>query len=682
MRLASLRGVLLLCVALGWLSACGGDLDECDRSGPPETWPVNCSDGTPSPITDPGDPAVVNTLEVVLWDCPDPSSDALDSCVESNAFDALKPLVVQVTAQQGGAAAVGELVELSADKGTLVPADGRVLTDSDGTALLRLLAGEGDSVVQLDARFINVSETLYASINALDLGLTLSTDLTDGELLSAQSTITVSAALTVNEQPYLDPISVNFSSSCSQSGDAEIDAVVTAIDGIAMATYKPTGCVAQDVITATLELGSNSTTDSVTVALAETPASSIEYVSATPNYLQLDFTGGSTTSEIRFRIMDEVGAPKQGVDVSFALAIGEGKVDLSTESARSNSAGEVSVVLGARNIPGPVRVTATVVGSSPLITAVSQELRIGTGLPDKDSFSVSFGPYNPEAWKYDGVEVDVTVFAGDHFNNPVPDGTAISLIAEGGVVESGCTTVNGTCLVKWRSQGGEILRAEVPDARVSVVAFVEGEESFQDVNGNGVFDVGDYELIYDEHEVYLDVNEDGDYDAATEQFIDRDNDGSWNAGNGLYNGLLCTEAQETAGACVRDLVDLNDHGVIVLSGGAPSATLSFDAATGYASVCAVDISPNGSWNPLPYDTEITFDAEEGIDLIGTTSFNVRSTSAAIYHINEDGEVLIDQRSSCGLGRYGVLVEGEGVVQVEITLPDGTIVSDSVMATAP
>lgn len=89
-------------------------------------------------------------------------------------------------------------------------------------------------------------------------------------------------------------------------------------------------------------------------------------------------------------------------------------------------------------VPGSARVQATVIADTgPLIGTVSSALSIGTGLPDSNSFSPSFTQFNPaDAATTDGIEVGVTVRAADHFNNPVPDGTAVSFITEGGAASS------------------------------------------------------------------------------------------------------------------------------------------------------------------------------------------------------------------------------------------------------
>ncbi|TKB49725.1 hypothetical protein FCL40_06080 [Ferrimonas sediminicola] len=678
------------------MTGCGGDgsLDQQDPSERPENWqPGGGATGS-------GDStAASHTLEMTMWDCPDPFADTLDGCSQSSGFDAQKAAVLRVMARRDGSGSDGELVNVYSDKGSLIPADGRVLTGEDGSALLRIQADDDEGVVAISASYADATTQIYAQINAIQAGLTVSTSLADGQVLSDGSTMAVTASLTVNGQPYLDPLPVTFSSTCALGGKAEIDEQVLSQEGQAVATYRSTGCEQQDQITATLTLGSSTATDSVTVPLAAVPIASIQYLSATPDYLQLEGTGGVRTTTLMFQVLDQNGQPKQGVDVALSPASGEERFTLNTLQARSDNQGMVSVTVTSKNLPGPFRVKAEVVDSDPLIVAVSQELRVGTGLPDKDSFDLSFSVLNPQAWPYNGVRVLVTASAGDHFNNPVPDGTAISFITDGGLIEANCHTTDGHCSVDWFSQDP---RPE--DGRVTVTAFIEGEESFDDANGNGFYDQGEWDGV-DEHEVYIDANENGQYDVG-EVFIDRNGNGQWDGGDSHYNGLLCRGAPLTNGDCSRELVDLNVSGVIAMSGANPKAyfcyfDLSDDDGDGdfgwydcwnnetnkaweagsltgvsIALACVMDEAPSGVLNPAPAGTKIEFTAGGDLQTSGRTSYTQISTSGIIY-----SDTGIDNRTSCGLGGYFVeldTTDGGGELVLEVTYPDSTSISKSMV----
>ena len=111
-----------------------------------------------------------------------------------------------------------------------------------------------------------------------------------------------------------------------------------------------------------------------------------------------------------------------------------------------------------------------------------------TGIPTANSFSLAVGCFNIEGLDLDGVTTDVTARLGDRFQNPVPDGTAVTFTAEGGNILSQCTTTTnategGVCTVSYRSSN-----PRPTNGRVTLLAKAIGEESFVDANGNGAFD--------------------------------------------------------------------------------------------------------------------------------------------------------------------------------------------------
>ena len=66
------------------------------------------------------------------------------------------------------------------------------------------------------------------------------------------------------------------------------------------------------------------------------------------------------------------------------------------------------------------------------VVSVSDLVSISSGLPDGNSFTAGPTIINIEALNYIGDTTDISVYLGDHFNNPVPDGTAVYLTTEGG----------------------------------------------------------------------------------------------------------------------------------------------------------------------------------------------------------------------------------------------------------
>jgi hypothetical protein len=180
----------------------------------------------------------------------------------------------------------------------------------------------------------------------------------------------------------------------------------------------------------------------------------------------------------------------------------------------------------------------------------------------------------------------------------------------------------GPCMAGTRLQSPEASAylgglGQIYGARGTILAFAQGEETFIDTNGNGLYDFGD--PFVDLPEAFHDLNEDNVFangdpaadgsrdfenpscygprspvtDAGEildkcyqqggeeETFVDFITDGYFNEGNGIYNGTLCPEAvsdradtcdndgdpcSEEERYCSRDLVNVRRDLVLVMSG--------------------------------------------------------------------------------------------------------------------
>lgn len=353
---------------------------------------------------------------------------------------------------------------------------------------------------------------------------------------------------------------------------------------------------------------------------------SIDFISATPETIALKGTGGpprSETSVLVFKVVDEYGDPLEGETVEFELSTEVGGLSLSDSSAVSGSEGLVQTTVNAGNVSTHVRVHATITDSYPLITVVSDELLVSTGLPDQNSISLGIETFNPEAWYYNNVEVPVIFQAADHFNNFVPDGTVVYFTTEGGSIDDSGTTTDGVCEVTWRSGN-----PRPDDGGVTILAFCIGEESFVDYNGNGFFDEEDlFDLATDMGEPFRDENDSGDYDYG-EPFWDFDNNWEFTPANGIYNGSLCSDAAEVAGLCTKELVYVQKSGRLIMSGSF-ALNISFspdpiDLRGGRSETVSVTIGDFNN-NPMPMGTKIEFTTTNG-NIVGNSSFTVPNTN--------------------------------------------------------
>lgn len=234
----------------------------------------------------------------------------------------------------------------------------------------------------------------------------------------------------------------------------------------------------------------------------------MEFVSATPNRIALKSTGGAGLSElsvVTFKLVGTDGLPLANQTVNFSINNSIGGINIEPASAVTGFDGVVSTSVHSGTVPTSVRITAeaSIVDGAEtnIVSTQSANLAVGVGMPDQNSMSLSLSTFAPEAWSYDGEEVDVTIRLGDHFNNFVPDGTTVYFTTEGGVIDPSCETVDSACSVKWVSSD-----PRPSDHRVTILATTLGSESFQDTDSDGVYSLNDgepftdsnYNGIYDE----------------------------------------------------------------------------------------------------------------------------------------------------------------------------------------
>ena len=491
--------------------------------------------------------------------------------------------------------------------------------------------------------------------------------------LSAGGSTSVTANLVdENGNPYSTSTDVAFTSTCVSQNSATLTSPVTSTTGTAVSTYVSVGCSGTDTITATATVDGGAISASVVLTVLPATLGSIQFVSATPSNIALKGTGGaglSETSTVIFKVLNSVGGVSPNQDVTFALDTTVGGLSISPSTAKTDASGLVQTVVQAGTIPTPVRVSATVTGTS--IATQSDQLAITTGIPSQKNVSLSIETVNPEAWRIDGVTDPVTVRIADRFNNPVPDGTAVTFTAEGGSIGGSCTTVDGACSVDWVSQDYR----PGSDGRVTIIASVSGEESFIDTNGNGEFDDADVfpsaPLANDLSEAYRDDNENGGYDSG-EFFVDYNKNGVHDASDGKFNGILCTHS--TLCSTSSKLI-VWDQGVIVMSDSwadpniitnvsatvaCGSATCA-DAATGATITFSVgDLAHD---QPMPKGTTITITTDNG-KLSGPTSYTVGNT-------NSNGP----ETYSIYVGSDGT--SSAGTLTVTVTAPSGTKTYDTI-----
>ena len=137
----------------------------------------------------------------------------------------------------------------------------------------------------------------------------------------------------------------------------------------------------------------------------------------------------------------------------------------------------------------------------------------------QDQVSLSADKSSLEAFKTDNVTATLTFSASDRFGNPVPAKTQVNFVTKGGVITG---SSNGTCQLNASSQCSVTFRSlngtgSPQNGRVTVLAYMSGEESFTDKNGDGVWQPGESFVALGKP--YFDANWNGSYEAATEQVL-------------------------------------------------------------------------------------------------------------------------------------------------------------------
>jgi hypothetical protein len=464
--------------------------------------------------------------------------------------------------------------------------------------------------------------------------------------LSAGGITSVSASLAdVNGNLYQDTTDISFNSDCTASGLASMDTPVTTEGGVVTSSYQAQGCSGNDTITAVTTVNDVTLTASGTLTVQPAVLGSLQFVSAEPTNIGIKGVGLVEVSTLTFKVLDTNGNEVANQLVTFALNTEVGGISLSNTSATSDVDGLVRVDVTSGTVATVVRVTATL-ASNTTIKTQSDKLVISTGFPDQNSMSVSAVTLNPEAWNIDGVTVPINVYIADHFNNPVPDGTEVSFTTEGGIVDERCEILDGGCSVNWTSGNPRPI-----DGRVTILAHLQGEESFLDANGNGVFDAPDTHLT-DMPEAFIDSNESGSFDDGSEEFLDYNRNAAYDLADGEYNGMLCCDSDAVAaasaageGICLNvtpttlcsatKSIHVRGSVVLVMSGSAAYFTYSninpqgtspniLDLTGGAGSVDVWITDLHGQ--TMPKGTTISLNTTNG-DITSLKSFTVMNTNA-------------------------------------------------------
>jgi hypothetical protein len=513
-----------------------------------------------------------------------------------------------------GAVVANKLVTFTATDGivTFQPASGQVLTDANGVATVQVTPAAtttaGAATLTATASIEGTSLTSALDVQTTPANVSLAGMAAVQNTLTPFQSTTVSVNALVNGAPATaTPVNVGFTASCGSFSPASAN---TDSSGKASATFQAAGCAGGPVTLTATAPGAGPVQTQVTVQSPQ--ATNVLFLSATPSVIFTSAaSSGDKQSTVKFRVVDAAGngiGASTPVQVSLsAAAIAAGVVfgDTNTTTPKTvptDGNGEVAVLVKSGGFPTPLSVTATLADNA-TVAASSAGLTVNSGRAVQKFFSPSASVFNIEGLQYDGEITTLTVRTADRLGQPVPAGTPVSFISEGGQVTASCTlTIDADgksgCSVQMASQA-----FRPADARVSVLAFMDGDEDFVDLNGNNRFDAAT-ESFTDMGQPFLDVDEDG-VAAGTEQRVGDASVPGSGIGSSACSGGVIENVPNTCNGTwgptrVRARMTIVFSGSFARTGADTPGVLGTPSSTGLT-VRLMDVNNN----PLPFNTSVT-----------------------------------------------------------------------------
>lgn len=497
------------------LAGCGGGdgtdvIAPTPDLGPEKPGSSSGEDGTGMPVS------AINVTDIVLTD---PNGN-LTRTITSAGVSA----TVKVTDKSGNPVS-NALVSFQADGVSFGTSNSSVLTNEKGEASISIkpLDSTDTGSYQLSAT-VNYNEltkttpSYYFSLQSIQVSLT-EFALSSSNLDSGSNTnITLRTKDAINDV-YQNDVTVNFTTSC---GSFDSSSVISSNQGDVSTTYKAIDgngnlCEGTQTITAT-PANNPANKQTKTVSIAGVEASSIFYTTTEKVELGASNSGSSSSGQVEFTVYAN-GRPaaNQQVEISKIQAPTDFSfVTLNNQASRtvtSDSQGKVVVNLYPGALPGPVEIKATL-KSNTSIFALSKDVSVATGRATQNGVSISLSK-NVLANSVDGDTATITARLVDRVGNPVPDGTVISFVSEGGRVTPSCTTNKGICSVEFSTQNPRPV-----DNRVTVIAYVEGDKDYIDKDGDNQFSAGDI-FTHNIGDFFRDDNENNKYDSEAGEFVYR-----------------------------------------------------------------------------------------------------------------------------------------------------------------
>ena len=448
--------------------------------------------------------------------------DANDVAVTSNAIGSGALFFVKsIVLDASGAAVTNKLVSFTTDSTIATLAQNSALTGIGGIAKVQI------SPVNLNAtKAANLVAAATVGTNAVSASLdyqTSAANVTLTNLVVAKNTISAlqSSAVTVEGRVNgslagSSVVIANFSASCGSFSPASAS---TNSAGVIITTYQSAAACSGNVVLTAQATGATAANTMVNVSVAQ-PANLVYSSATVPLMVSSAAATGLKQSSVQFQVLDSSGAGMAGQTVNISLAsaaIGAGvtfsvggAATISIQSVTTDVNGFASVTVSSGGLPTPVVLTAALV-SNPTVIASSSGVAVTSGRATQNAASLSATALSIEGFDKDGIQTTLIMRVADRQGNPVPAGAVVNFVASHGLVQGTCLIDgNSQCSVKYTTQGIRPI-----NGRVAILAYMDGEESFVDLNGDNIWQSN--ESFFAVGTLYRDDDENGVYGRLTEQ---------------------------------------------------------------------------------------------------------------------------------------------------------------------
>lgn len=560
-----------------------------------------------------------------------------------------------------GAAIPNALVSFSTDATIGTLASTTVLTNLSGVGTVQIsptsltVTNAAELKAQASVNSQALSDTLNYQTSAAKV--VIGTVTPSAISITALQSSAVTASVTVNGvAATAGQVSVTFTAP-SACGSFSPATVTTSSSGIAASTYQPTSTCSGLVQLAAAAAGTNPVTGSITVVAAE--PSNILYDSASATSLVVSSaTSGTKQSTVKFKVVAGNGNGLASKNVTFSLdqqSIGAG-VTFSTgagltnlnQSVFTDGTGVASIIVQSGTLPTPVVVTASVTS---LMFASSSGLVVTSGKASQNKSNLSAVALSlEEGFTKDGITTQVIVRVSDRQSNPIPVGTAVTFVASHGLVTGFClTNERSECSVTYST----ILGTRPENGRVTILAYMDGEESFVDQNGNNVWDPT--EPFDDTGTVYRDDNGNSSWD-SNEQIYPGGTVGSVACPSNAYLSKTNTcDGKWSSSIRVRQAITLT----LASPPSLESITLSSSATTDGFSVIISD----SRFPALGMPTGTTVSAAVGSTAAGCSVVTVSPAKVADSAFASTHQIQLNANAACAKAQIDVTVTTPGGAKI-------------------